>query len=201
MFIEPGHSVIDPTPSAHALLSQNVREQLEDLCPADGSVLEPADDHLDMFHDRLRPGCVRRLGRRVIGLDRWLGGPPRGHRGLAAASGGTALVQVPFLAPPFLGPVVGSAACAGLTPGVGFTATEGTAQILAFAARPVLATGIARIREKEDPAVPTADQAPTPLRLPSQYRSQDLIVLQDQMPDFRAAVPVPSKPKMRRDRY
>jgi hypothetical protein len=120
---------------------------------------------------------------------------------LAAASGGTALVQVSFLAPPFFSAVVGGAACVGLPPGVGLTAAERTAQILAFAARHVLATGIAGIGEKKDPAVPTPDQAPTPMRLASQYRSQNLVVLQDWLPYLRPAIPVLGRLKIGRDRY
>lgn len=194
MFIEPGHSVIDPAPPAHARLSQNVRQQLQDLGATDGPVLNPADHPPHLRHQRLGPSDLRRRGWRGLRLG-W------GHRDLAATSGWTALIKVPFLAPPFWGPVVGRAACAGLTPGVGFTATEGTAQILAFAARQVLAPGIARVGEKEDPAVPAADQAPTPMRLPSQDRSQDLVILQDQKLDFRPPIPVSGKLKMGRDRY
>lgn len=193
--------MIDPTLSAHALLSQNVRQQLEDLRPAKDSVLDPANDPLDMLDDRLRPEGGCRRGGRVWGLNRRWCGRPWGRRSLATASGRTALVEVPFLAPPFLGPVVSNAAGGGLALDVGFTATKRTAQILAFAARHVPATGIARVREKEDTAVPTADQAPATVRLPSQQRSQDLVVLQDWLPHLRPAIPVPGKLKIGRDRY
>jgi hypothetical protein len=84
---------------------------------------------------------------------------------------------------------------------MGLAAAKGTTQVLALASGHILAPGIARIREKKDAAVPTASQAPSPMRLPSQHRSQDLVVLQDQPPDFRPAIPVPSKRKMLRDRY
>ena len=201
MFIEPGHSVIDPTPPAYALLSQNVPQHLEDLRPADGAVLDPTDDPLHMFDDRLRPGCMHRLGRRVLGLHRWRCAPTRGHRGLAAASGRTALVQVPLLAPPFLGPIVGNAACVGLPLAMGLTAAKGTAQVLALAPGHVLAPGVPGIGEKEDAAVPTTDQAPSTVRLPSQQRSQDLVVLQHPPPNLAAAIPVPGKLKIGRDRY
>jgi hypothetical protein len=193
MFIEPGHSLIDPAPPAYALLSQNVRQQLQDLRPADGPVLNPADDHLDMLQDRLRPGCVRRLGR-------WRRGLPWGHRGLTPASGGTALVEVPLFVAPFLALVIGDTAPRRLLLAVGFTAAKGTAQVLALAAGHILAPGIARVGEKEDAAVPTSGQAPSPLRLPSQ-RSQHLIVLQDPRPNLGLAIPVPAQLKISRNRY
>ena len=194
MFIEPGHSVIDPAPPAYALLSQNVRQQLPDLRATDVPPFDPTDDHPDMRHDRLRPQGARRLGRWVLGGCRW-------RRCLAAARGGAALVEVPLLLAPFRALVVGEAAGARLLLAVGFPATKGTAQVLARAPGQILAPGIARIREKEDPAVPTAGQAPSPVRLLAQERSQNLVVLQDSLPDLRPTIPVPGKLKLRRDRY
>ena len=58
MFIEPGHSVIDPAPPAHALLSQNVRQHLQDLRAADVPPFDPADHHPHMLHDAA-PATVR----------------------------------------------------------------------------------------------------------------------------------------------
>jgi hypothetical protein len=49
--------------------------------------------------------------------------------------------------------------------------------------------------------VPTAGQAPSPVRLLAQERSQNLVVLQDSLPDLRPTIPVPGKLKLRRDRY
>jgi hypothetical protein len=155
-----------------------------------------------MRHHRLRPGCVRRRGRRrVLGLHRWRCGPSRGHRGLAAASRWTALVEVPLLAPPFLGPIVGGAACVGLPLAMSLTAAKGAAQVLALAPGQVLAPRVPRVGEKEDAAVPTTDQAPATVRLLSQQRSQDLVILQDWLPNLRPAIPVPGKLKIARDRY
>jgi hypothetical protein len=192
--------MIDPTPPAHALLSQNVPQHLQDLRPVDGALLDPADDPLDMFDDRLRPGCVRRRGgrvlglsRRVLGLHRWRCRPSGGHRGLAATSRWTALVQVPLLAPAFLGPIVSGAACVGLPLAMNLTAAKRTAQ--------VLAPGVPGVREKKDAAVPTTDQAPSTVRLPSQQRSQDLVILQDPLPNLGAPIPAPGKLKIGRDRY
>jgi hypothetical protein len=120
---------------------------------------------------------------------------------LAAASGGPALVQVPLFLSTFVGPIIGDAAFRRLLLAVIFTAAKRTAQILALAARHILAPGIARVGEKEDAAVPTTDQAPSTVRLPSQQRSQDLVVLQDPLPNLGAAIPAPGKLKIGRDRY
>jgi len=186
MFIEPGHSVIDPAPPAHARLSQNLRQQLQDLLPADFPALDPTDDHPHMLHDRLRPRSAAAQGRGVLGVARRRGGG-------AAASSRAALVQIPFLFSPFLGPVVVGTATRGLLTPVGLTAAKGTTQ--------VLAPRIARISEKKDAAVPASGQAPSPVRLASQHRSHELVILQDQLPDLRPAIPVPRKLKMLRDRY
>jgi hypothetical protein len=186
MFIEPGHSVIDPPPPAYALLSQNLRQHPQDLLPADSSALDPADHHPHMFHDRRRPRSAACLGRHVPGVGR------RRAR-CATTSSRAALVQVPFLSSPFLAPVVVGAATRGLLAPVGLTAAKGTTQ--------VLTPRIAWTGEKKDAAVPTSGQAPSPVRLPAQHRSHELVVLQDQLPDLRPAIPVPRKLKMLRDRY
>lgn len=81
----------------------------------------------------------------------------------------------------------------GLPLAMGLTAAKGTAQ--------VLTPGVPGVREKEDAAVPTTDQAPSTVRLPSQQRSQDLVVLQDPLPNLGAAIPAPDKLKIGRDRY
>lgn len=192
--MEPGHSVIDPPPSGHAGLSQNVRQQLAGLRAIDGSPFDPTDHHPDLPHHRLRPPGARRLGRWGLGRGRW-------RSGLAAAGGRAALVQVSLLPTPILAAVVGYTADDGLLLAVGFPAAKGTAQIPARAAGQILAPGIARIGQKEDAAVPTARQAPSPVRLLAQERSQNLVVLQDARPDLRPAIPVPGKLKPRRDRY
>jgi hypothetical protein len=120
---------------------------------------------------------------------------------LAAASGRAALVEVPFFVAPFLALVIGDTAPRRLLLTVGFTAAKGAAQVLALAPGHILAPGIARVGEKEDAAVPTTNQAPSTVRLLSQQRSQDLVVFQDPRPNFGAAIPVPGKLKIGRDRY
>jgi hypothetical protein len=97
--------------------------------------------------------------------------------------------------------VIGDTAPRRLLLAVRFTAAKGTAQVLALAPGYILAPGIARVGEKEDAAVPTTNQAPSTVRLLSQQRSQDLVVLQDPWTNLAAAIPVPSKLKIGRDRY
>ena len=183
------------------MLSQNLCQQLQSLRSAHRPTLNQADHDPHVLHQRLGPrgldrhrsrggwrGCLRfRLG--LLG------------RSGAAIRSRAALVQVAFSALPVVGLVVSDTAPGRLLPAVSLAATKGTAQILPPDLALILAPGIARIGEKEDAAVPTAGQAPSPMRLPSQYRSQDLVVLQDQPPDFRPAIPVWSKLKMLRDRY
>lgn len=194
MFMEPGHSVLDPPPSAYALLSQNVRQQSPDLRATDVPPFDPTDDHPDMRHHRFRPRGACRLERWARGDGRW---GPSG----ASAGGGAALVEVLLLLAPWRTPVVGDTAGVRLLLPVGFPAAKGAAQVPARAAGQILAPRIARIGEKEDAAVPTAGQAPSPVRLLAQERSQNLVVLQDSRPDLRPAIPVPGKLKLRRDRY
>jgi hypothetical protein len=84
--------------------------------------------------------------------------------------------------------VVGGAALAGPTLVVSFPASERTPQITP--------AGIARVGEKENPAVPTAGPAPAQLRLGSQDRAQQHVIRQDQLDHRAVPIPVGRKPKM-----
>jgi hypothetical protein len=88
-------------------------------------------------------------------------------------------------------PPLGSAPKVGLAPTMGLTTAEGTAQILT--------PRIARVREKENPAVPTAGQAPAQRRLGPQNRSQQRVIREHQSDDSIASIPIFDEPKMRRD--
>jgi hypothetical protein len=61
--------------------------------------------------------------------------------------------------------------------------------------------GIARIGEKEDPAMPTARQARSQKRFVPQNRSHHHIIIQNQRGHLALAIPVRSKLKMPRDLY
>jgi hypothetical protein len=201
MFIEPGHSVIDLAPPAHAVLSQNFRQQLEDLGPAHRPTFNQADHDAHVLHQRLGPRALDRPGPGGGGRGcRWFRLGLLG-RSVAAIRGGAALVQVALEALPLNGLVVRDTAPGRLLPAMGLAATEGTAQILTSDLALILAPGIARIGEKEDAAVPTSLQAPSQVRVGSENRSQQPVILQNQLPGFRPAIPIPRKLEMLRDPY
>lgn len=68
---------------------------------------------------------------------------------------------------------------------------EGTAQIPS--------PRVARVRQKENPAVPTADLAPAQLRLGPKHRSQHRVVREHQAGDRTGSIPIFGEPKMDRD--
>jgi hypothetical protein len=79
----------------------------------------------------------------------------------------------------------------GLAPAMGLATAKGTAQILT--------PRIARVREKENPAVPTARQAPAQRRPDPDNRSQQRVIREHQSHDRPASIPIFDEPKMRRD--
>jgi hypothetical protein len=192
MFLEPDHSVLEAAPPAHALLSQNFRQHPENLLAVDGPVLDQTDHNPYMLHHRLRPWSAPGWGRRVTSL--W-----RRGRHWASARGPAALIERLFALPPLVGAVVGHTPPDRLLSAMGLPAAKGAAQIAAPDPTQIRTAGIARIGEKEDAAVPTAGQAPSQVRPAAQHRSHELVVLQDQQPDFRPAIPVPRKLKVLRD--
>ena len=82
--------------------------------------------------------------------------------------------------------VVSGAATTGLPPAMRFPASERAAQIAP--------TGIARVSEKEYPAVPTASPASAQLRLGPQNRAQQHIIGKDQ--GHHRATPIPIRAKL-----
>ncbi len=186
--------MIDFLAPAHALLSENFRQHLEDLRSADSPALDQADHNPHMLHQRLWPRPAHGLGRTVT-FPRLLA------RCFVSDRGRAALVKGLFLFLPAVGLIVRDTAPARLLPAVGLPAAKGTTQVLAPGVEHIFAPGIARIGEKKNAAVPASLQAPSQMRLGSQDRSHELVVLQDPQPDLRPAIPVPSKLKMLRDLY
>ena len=84
--------------------------------------------------------------------------------------------------------VVGRAALVGASLTVGLGASEGTPQIAA--------PRIARVAQKEDPTVPTSSQAPAPRWAGLQNRSQQRVILEDQLRDDAGPIPIRFEPKM-----
>ncbi len=147
--MQPGDNLIDPGGSNHGVLSHRPPEHLHDLVESDGAALDETDQQADVQEDRPGP--------RGEGFGRGSrGGGDRRDRGFAAPGVEEALLQFAGLVP-----VIGAAAPIGLVPTKGLATTEGTAKIVS--------TSIARVSEKEDPAVPTAGQAPAQPRPYSQY--------------------------------
>ena len=142
--MEPDHSVIDFPAAHHAVLSQNSLEHLEDLCPAHRASLDQADHHPHILqHQRIPPGRTV-LGRRDAG---------RASRGaIAVGLGLCALaVECALLVLAHRITVIGDTANSGLLLAVSCPAAKGTTQ--------VLPTGITRLSEEKDPAMPAPGQA------------------------------------------
>jgi len=168
--------LIDAPPSDHGVLSHPPGEHLQNLRHAHPPPLDQAKDHAEVLDYRPRPrprwlSRRRRLGR-------------RGRGGTFAALG----VEFALLVLTLFVLVVGRAAAIGLTFATGFPASEGTTQIAA--------PRIARMREKENPAVPTARPAPAQLRPGSKNRPEQHVIREDQSDDRTAPIPIRGEPKM-----
>ena len=177
-FIQPGDNLIDSARSDHAVLSHYPAKHLQNLRQTNLAPLNEAGDHADVFHDRLWPRWIflrQRCGSHGNSLL-----PPFGI-----------LPLLLLLAPLVL--IVGGTPLVGLTPAMGFPTSERTAQ--------VLTRGVPRVREKEDPAVPTSLQAPAQLRLVPNNRSQQHVAAEDQSDDRAAPIPIRGEPKMLPDGY
>jgi hypothetical protein len=85
-------------------------------------------------------------------------------------------ILTPFVLPAILATVILGAPPDGFLATMSFAAAEGAAQILA--------TGVTRMREKKDPAMPAPRQASSQRGFGSQDRPQEKIVLQDQGADL-----------------
>jgi hypothetical protein len=96
-----------------------------------------------------------------------------------------------FLLPPLLALVIGDTPLGRSLLAVGLATAKGATQIVA--------TPIARVGQKENPALPTPGQAAPQVRLGAQDRTQQQIILQDQGGDGLLMIPVGLKGKMLRD--
>lgn len=188
--------MVDLSAAAYAVLSQNFGEHLPDILPAHPPAFDQANHHAHMRHHRRRP----RLGWCGPCRQVWAGFRGRGlflrsrrlrigrpHRRPAFA------VLDPLLALALLSPVVGDTALGGPLLAVGLFAAEGTAQ--------VVATDIAWMGEEENAAMPAPGPAGSQVRLGSENRSQQQIILEHQSGDRACAIPVRPKLEMRLDRY
>lgn len=195
-------NVIDLPPPGHAVLSPNLLEHLQNLRPAHLTAFNQAAHHLHMFYQGLGPSAGKRRNFicRAWSLRNFICSLllPQATRDLGLSTGHPghqiAFSVLLLLLLSSLGAAVIREASPGrLSLTVCFLASERTAQILA--------PGIARIGNKEDPTMQAPAQATAHLRLRSQRRSQQPIILQDQ-PGYRfPTIPVRTKLEMLCDLY
>jgi hypothetical protein len=171
--MQPRDSMIDPFTPAYGVLSQNSLQHLQDLLAAHPPAFNQAADHSHMLHHRRLPRNRLRLG------------APRPGFTLPVLD---ALLELAgILAVILRTPLRGRSLAAGLL------AAKRTTQILA--------TSIARVSEKKDPAMPAPGQASSQEGLGSQDRSQQQIILQHHGGHRAPAIPVGPELEMLLDPY
>ncbi len=182
--MKPDHSVIDFPAADHGVLSQNSLEHLEDLCPAHQSSLDQADHHPHVLqHQRIPPGTT------LLG-DRDAGRASRGA--IAVPPGPSALgVESALLVLAERITVIGDTPQSGLLLAVSCPAAKRTTQ--------VLATGITRMSQEKDPAMPAPGQASSQEGLGSENRSQQHVIFQNQSCHPLPSIPLRRKLEILRD--
>jgi hypothetical protein len=166
--------LVDPAASSHAVLSQDPPEHRQNLLPADQTILNQTHHPLHMFDD-------------WFGTRQWIGGWRRWDR--QAAFG----VLNGLLDFAFGLPVIGHTPLGGTLLAMSFLAAERTPQIFP--------PGVARITEKEDPAMPASSQASSQVRAGFYNRSQQQVLLKHQTRHRMIPIPAAGKVKMLCDLY
>jgi hypothetical protein len=183
--MQPVHSVIDLAAAGHGALSPNALEHLEDLGAADRSSLDQADHHLHIRqHPRVPLDSTAVLRARDARRARCGAIAVRLGPGALAVEGALLLLAGRVT-------VIGDTPEGGLLLALSAPAAKGTPQ--------VFATGITRMGEKKDPAMPAADQAASQPGLGSEHRSQQHVILQHQSGHPLGSIPLRSKLEIRRD--
>lgn len=181
--------MIDSFAAHQAVLSQIVGQHRQHLARADPAAFNEADHHPHMLeHQRAGPGRAD-FGSTGAGLR----GEGLGWRRLRALAT-SALIEVALL--PFASwiTVVGDAAPNGLRSAMRLPTTKGAPHFVAL-------HGVARMRHKENAALPTTSPAASQVRLGAQNRSQNKIIFQHQGRYRALTIPVRPKFKMFRNRY
>lgn len=160
------------------MLSQDPPPHRHHLRPTDPTLLDQPDDQAEIIEHPSGPGDGARRPRADRRLDRNGGLAPPG-------------ILRPLLLPTHFVTVVGDTALGGRSLTVRLPTPEGAAQIPA--------PRVARVREKENPAVPTASQAPAQRRPGADHRSQQRVIRERQGDNGLAAIPIFDEPKMGRD--
>ena len=179
--MEPSHSMIDLAASSYGVLSQNCGQHPQHLAATDWAAFNQADHHPHMVHDQRiffgRPG----LGHGRRGSSR---------RPFAISP----LIEGDLLLLLHVGvTVIGHTAPNGLSLTVGLPAAERTTHLIVL-------LDIAGMSQKENAAMPAPGQAGTQVRLGTQNRSQQPIILQYQGRHGPLAIPIRPKLKMLCDR-
>jgi hypothetical protein len=179
--MQPAHSLIDFAAADHGALSPNALEHLDDLGAADRSSLDQADHHA---HIRQHPRVP--LNRTAV-LWGWAS---RGAIAVCLGPGALAVEGALLLLANRI-PVISDTPEGGLLLALSAPAAKGATQ--------VSATGITRVREKKDPAMPAPGQAASQPGLGSKHRSQQHVILQHQSGHPLGSIPLRSKLEIRRD--
>jgi hypothetical protein len=181
--MEPGHSLIAFAAAGHGVLSQIASQHPEHLAAADPPAFNQADDYPYVLDQQRVPPGAAAPGRPGSGrIGDWLGW---------AILARPTLIEVALLALSFGLAVESGTALPRSLLAVGLPATEGTAQ--------VVPTGIARVGQEENAAVPAPGQAGAQVRLGVQDRSQQHIIFLHQHGHRAGAIPIRPKLKMLRD--
>ncbi len=176
--------MIDFSAPGVGVLSQNFLEHLEDLAPAHPTTFDQADHRP---HVGQHPGVPP--WRTALGA--WKAGGAR-RRGLTGRWLTIALLVEVALLPPALGrTVIGDTPNRGLPLAMSSLAAKRTPQVLPPAITP--------INEEKDAAMPAPNQASPQARFGPQQRSQNRVILQDQLANALCPIPLWSKLKMPRD--
>ncbi len=172
-----------PAPS-HAALSQNFGQHRQDLLHAHSPVFDPADHPAHILHHRRVPRPRGGSPVRGLILLRWRGIVLFGWLWCGRGPGPFGAIAV--LNPPsllaLLVAVILDTPPGGLLLAVSLLAAERTAQIPS--------TGIAGIGEEKNSAMPASGQASAQVRLGSEHRSQEHVVLQDQRGNLSPSIPL-----------
>jgi len=198
--VQPFDNMIDLPAPSHAALSQNFGQHRQDLLATHPPAFDPADHPPHILHHRRVPrprggspvrGLILPHCRGIV-LFGWL----RLRHWLWSGRGCGPFGAIAVLDPPsllaLLVAVILDTPPGGLLFAVSLLAAERTAQIPS--------TGIAGIGEKKNTAMPASGQASAQVRLGSEHRSQDHVVLQDQRGNLIPSIPLGTELEIPGDR-
>jgi hypothetical protein len=179
--MQPSDSMIDSSALGVGVLSQNFLEHLEDFGPAHRATFDQTDQPPHIGEHPGVPTSRTALGAGWGCRRRWAGG------WLATAL----LVEVALLPLALGGTVISDTPNRRLPLAMGSLAAKRTPQ--------VLSTAITPIHEEKDATMPAPNQASPQESFGSQHRSQNHVILQDQLANALGPIPFRSKLKMLRD--